>query len=256
MYRTHLFAVASMLLSVLCQRPTVATAAAAPVQVDFYGEALCPYCARFLTQIASAAFEDKVMDLANFTYVAWGNAVNSTTQKGPVCQHGPVECSMDRVINCAIALNPGQGNWFPFVSCLEQHPGSQMASQIQPCAEQARMDAKAINACAAGDQGDSLEAEAAEQTANLKPAHRYVPWVVVNGIPLGEDYANLAKVICAAAGPEADRPEACFKDPDSPSMAVGFVATVKATIARAIQSVYKPWGVTTATWRPRAVYNI
>ena len=42
-------------------------------------------------------------------------------QAGPRCQHGPVECSMDRVQNCAIHLNPDQAAWLPFVACLEKN---------------------------------------------------------------------------------------------------------------------------------------
>jgi interferon gamma-inducible protein 30 len=37
-----------------------------------------------------------------------------------------------------------------------------------------------------------------KQTQKLRPAHQYVPWVVVNGIPLLDDYANLGAFICAA----------------------------------------------------------
>lgn len=50
----------------------------------------------------------------------------------------------------------------------------------------------------AGRLGDDLQRRAWEQTESLKPPHLFVPWVVVNGIPLAYDYENVQKYICAA----------------------------------------------------------
>ena len=38
------------------------------------GEALCPYCARFVDTVAARIHEDGVMNLANFRYIPYGNA--------------------------------------------------------------------------------------------------------------------------------------------------------------------------------------
>lgn len=51
---------------------------------------------------------------------------------------------------------------------------------------------------AIGELGKSLQRLAAERTQSLKPPHQYVPWVVVNGIPLLEDVDNVMKYICVA----------------------------------------------------------
>lgn len=50
----------------------------------------------------------------------------------------------------------------------------------------------------AGELGKSLQRLAGQRTASLRPAHQYVPWVVVNGVPLLEDADNLMKYICVA----------------------------------------------------------
>jgi len=50
----------------------------------------------------------------------------------------------------------------------------------------------------AGQLGSALQGLAGERTSSLKPAHQYVPWVVVNGIPLLDDMDNLLKYICVA----------------------------------------------------------
>jgi hypothetical protein len=43
-----------------------------------------------------------------------------------------------------------------------------------------------------GQLGVSLQRLAAQRTGSLKPAHKWVPWVVVNGIPLLEDDENVS----------------------------------------------------------------
>ncbi len=39
---------------------------------------------------------------------------------------------------------------------------------------------------------------AAEETASLKPAHTYVPWITVNGIAIGGAFEQLQTFICAS----------------------------------------------------------
>ena len=142
-------------------------------------------------------------------------------QGGVRCQHGPAECRLDRVINCATHLNPGQDRWLPFVTCLEAAEGGAegMEGAVEGCAAKAGLDAAAIRGCAEGRQGDALERAAAEETAALRPPHRWVPWVVVDGIPLGEDLDSLWRYICVAYA--GQRPAACYAPPPSLAAARG-----------------------------------
>jgi interferon gamma-inducible protein 30 len=41
-----------------------------------------------------------------------------------------------------------------------------------------------------------LQQLAAQRTASLKPPHRWVPWVTVNGIPLLDDVDSIQRYIC------------------------------------------------------------
>jgi hypothetical protein len=50
----------------------------------------------------------------------------------------------------------------------------------------------------AGELGNALQRVARERTESLKPDHDFVPWVVVNGVPLFEDFDNVKLYICAA----------------------------------------------------------
>jgi hypothetical protein len=54
-----------------------------------------------------------------------------------------------------------------------------------------------------GAQGDALERAALDRTLALRPKQRWVPWVVVNDVPLFDDFENLQTFVCAAyAGPK------------------------------------------------------
>jgi interferon gamma-inducible protein 30 len=41
-----------------------------------------------------------------------------------------------------------------------------------------------------------LELEFAAETDRLQPPHKYVPWVLVNGEPLYENYEDVAIYVC------------------------------------------------------------
>ncbi|KAG2267585.1 hypothetical protein Bca4012_069927 [Brassica carinata] len=43
-----------------------------------------------------------------------------------------------------------------------------------------------------------LQLQYAAETSALEPPHKYVPWVVVDGQPLYEDYENFISYICKA----------------------------------------------------------
>lgn len=53
-----------------------------------------------------------------------------------------------------------------------------------------------------------LELKYAAETNSLVPPHQYVPWVVVDGQPLYEDYENFISYICKAYKGNV-MPEAC-----------------------------------------------
>ena len=62
-------------------------------------------------------------------------------QDGIICQHGQQECDLNRILSCAIHLNPDQNVWFPFAKCLETP---------EPCAVKAGINYEKIHDCSTG----------------------------------------------------------------------------------------------------------
>lgn len=98
------------------------------------------------------------------------------------CQHGPRECEGNILETCAIKLYPNDfyNKVLPFVLCLESNSANWTA-QGKKCAPQNGLDWEKIASCMTSEQGNKWQAEYAEITEKLVPAHTYVPWVVVNG---------------------------------------------------------------------------
>ncbi|XVF68464.1 hypothetical protein PTKIN_Ptkin11bG0004800 [Pterospermum kingtungense] len=55
-----------------------------------------------------------------------------------------------------------------------------------------------VEACAIDAWPQLLDLQYAAETNALEPPHRYVPWVVVDGQPLYEDYENYISYVCKA----------------------------------------------------------
>lgn len=51
---------------------------------------------------------------------------------------------------------------------------------------------------ASGTLGAELQTAAANETASLCPPHQFVPWVVVQGVPLGDTFEQLLRFVCVA----------------------------------------------------------
>ncbi|GAB4819428.1 hypothetical protein N2152v2_006474 [Parachlorella kessleri] len=184
-------------------------------EVVLYGEALCPYTIAAVKDVIGPLFDGGLAGRFTFRYVAYGNA--RTSSAGVTCQHGPAECRLNRVINCAEELSTSDAQFMAFLRCVAQ-AGRGGEAAVDGCAKAAKLSPEDISQCATGEDGGTLERKAAAETGALRPAHTYVPWLVVNGVPLGEDDVNLYKYICVASG--QDKPEECLAPPDPSAKAL------------------------------------
>lgn len=78
-----------------------------------------------------------------------------------------------------------------------------------------RAVAARLRACASGPEGAALIAENEKETDALVPKHTFVPWIVVDGLPLGGASLETTRSVACAAwrGHRGERPEACVAAP-------------------------------------------
>jgi len=167
------------------------------VSLGLYYESLCPYCANFIVNYLAQLFETDLISVVDLKLVPWGNAKlrgNDTFD----CQHGPSECLLNTVEACAIHAWPDLSEHFPFINCVETLAYQHKYPEWESCFDKLNLDSKPIADCYSSGYGKELELQYAAETNSLEPPHEYVPWVVVNGEPLYEDYENFVSYICKA----------------------------------------------------------
>lgn len=204
------------------------------VKVELYFEVGCPFCQEAITgpfnKILSTESVAAIVDVELYPF---GNSyfVTSECQGGDaydvkvrkcynqlcgleasdrpehcftgdvVCQHGPLECKMNRYLACAKWLSNFKA-FIAFTHCVEAGYGNQTEALVGSCAASSQIDAKALGQCFGGRQGDV----AVKAQAMATPNHLGVPWILVNGKPM-EEGKDLLKEVCKAyKGPA---PKAC-----------------------------------------------
>uniref|UniRef100_A0A7S1EJB3 Thioredoxin-like fold domain-containing protein n=3 Tax=Hemiselmis andersenii TaxID=464988 RepID=A0A7S1EJB3_HEMAN len=160
--------------------------------IEFYMEAECPACKAFATRVIPAvlnAFDDMI----NLTAIPFGNAavVNGTIH----CQHGPDECLGNKIELCVMDLTPKWQDWFPVFKCIEKSHDSPLNAS-KKCLPTYGYDTENILGCARGDKGELLHLAAAKKTLSLQPPHKWTPWLVMDGKPLGDKAGSILGMIC------------------------------------------------------------
>ncbi|KAF7042276.1 hypothetical protein CFC21_051922 [Triticum aestivum] len=167
------------------------------VHVAIYYESLCPYSARFVTNHLLKAYRDGLLDAADLTLVPYGNA--KVDAHGAItCQHGPDECLLNTVQACAIDAWPDVKVHLGFIYCVSDLVMKNRHREWESCFQKQGLDPKPVTECYKGERGHNLSLEYGRQTAELVPPHQFVPWVVVDGKPLYNDYGKFEAYICKA----------------------------------------------------------
>ncbi|PKA50591.1 hypothetical protein AXF42_Ash013806 [Apostasia shenzhenica] len=183
------------------------TASAAPnVSLALYYEALCPFCSRFVVLSLSKIFRDGLSSIVDLRLVPYGNSrIGSNSSIS--CQHGPSECLLNTVEACAIYVWPNVKVHFSYIFCVESLVLENKYNEWKSCFQKTGLDPQPLMNCYSSWLGQKIEHQYATQTNALLPALRYVPWVVVNGLPLYDDYDNFENYICKSYNGEL--PDAC-----------------------------------------------
>lgn len=179
---------------------------AGKVTLSLYYETLCPYCSNFMVNYLPKIFDNGLLSIVDLELVPYGNArigTNNTIS----CQHGQYECLLNTVEGCAIDAWPDVQVHFKFIYCVEQLVFEHKYTEWESCFPKTGLESQAIVDCYNSGYGQKLQLQYAAQTAALQPPHTYVPWVVVDGQPLYDDYTNFEAYICKAY--DGTLPNAC-----------------------------------------------
>ncbi|KAF8402586.1 hypothetical protein HHK36_010673 [Tetracentron sinense] len=175
----------------------VSASASQKVSLDFYYETLCPYCSNFIVNYLVNIFKTGLITIIDLKLVPYGNAKigsNNTI----TCQHGPYECLLNTIEACAIKVWPDLNKHFTFINCVERLVFEGKYIEWESCFDKTGLDSKPITDCYNSGYGKELELQYAAETNALQPPHTYVPWVVVDGQPLYDDYKSFESYVCKA----------------------------------------------------------
>ncbi|KAL9238907.1 hypothetical protein vseg_013275 [Gypsophila vaccaria] len=165
------------------------------VPLDLYYETLCPYCANFIVNELAPIFDNGLIDIIDLKLYPWGNA-KVISGDSVACQHGPSECLLNEIDACTLDVWPLLGEHFPFISCVESLVYEGKYTQWETCFHKLGLDPKPVIDCYSSGHGKTLTLHYGEVTNALKPPKRYVPWVVVDGQPLYEEYDEFTSYVC------------------------------------------------------------
>ncbi|KAH7838766.1 hypothetical protein Vadar_030883 [Vaccinium darrowii] len=167
------------------------------VRLGIYYESLCPDSSNFVVNYLIKIFENGLISVVDLRLVPWGNAkilANNTFD----CQHGPMECVLNTIEACAISVWPDLNKHFSFIYCVETLVYELNFAEWETCFDKLSLDSTPIYECYNSGYGTELELQYAGETNTLQPPHDSVPWVVVDGQPLYDDYENFISYICEA----------------------------------------------------------
>uniref|UniRef100_A0A8C4QCF7 Gamma-interferon-inducible lysosomal thiol reductase n=1 Tax=Eptatretus burgeri TaxID=7764 RepID=A0A8C4QCF7_EPTBU len=153
------------------------------VNVDLYVESLCPDCRMFMAYQLFPTWL-LVEDIMNVTLIPYGNAKETRGKEGWkfTCQHGPDECYGNLLETCLIHFLPNNDDHLPIINCMEtaRDPITAAESCVQMLAPSKIWND--VVKCSNGSLGNDIMHKNAIRTDGLQPPHKYVPWIVINGV--------------------------------------------------------------------------
>ena len=207
------------------------------VTVQFYGEAACPFCRKFVEEAWFEIWSDKELrSYIDYDMVAWGNGYFETD----ACGRGPYDpseraCFYEKCITASsddeeacfggepvYQHSDKEGMVDIYETCILEDSGLEAAVAFTFCAEGSGMDHDEISAYklmteCTPDGVDPSEVETCLKTrgrqleiANAKktPAHPGVPYVVVDGTPMDNPF-DTKKLICENLEKQGVSPKGC-----------------------------------------------
>ncbi|KAB2630447.1 gamma-interferon-inducible lysosomal thiol reductase-like [Pyrus ussuriensis x Pyrus communis] len=113
-------------------------------------------------------------------------------------EHGPDECRLDSLEACAIDVLHDVNKHFALIYCIEFLAIEGRHKEWQTCFSSLGLPLKPVLDCYKSANATKLELKYANETAHLSLPLKFVPWLVLNNQPIGNDYENFASYVCKA----------------------------------------------------------
>ncbi|KDP22843.1 hypothetical protein JCGZ_00430 [Jatropha curcas] len=144
-------------------------------------------------------FNNGLIDIVNLKMVPWGNAHVDRLNNTLACQNGLDECELNTIHACAInAWHNKVDKYYALIYCTEFIVIEGRHQNWTTCFNSLGLSEKPVFECLKNGTGTKLEILHGYETAHLSPPPSFMPWVIVNNHPLGNDYANFASYVCNA----------------------------------------------------------
>ncbi|CAG9533620.1 unnamed protein product [Cercopithifilaria johnstoni] len=119
------------------------------------------------------------------------------------CQHGPLECELNQLMNCVIDMVKNPHQYVPVISCIQGK--RDLHSAGLKCLSKLLVPIKSILLCAEGKKGRRLLAKAGIETKSLQPPLYFIPWIMINEARSSDAFYDLKKNLCDALDPIPDQ---------------------------------------------------
>jgi len=175
---------------------------APPFSLELYYETLCPFCKIFIREQVYPVYKMAGPSLFNLSLIPFGNA--KETWNGTMyqysCQHGHKECVGNLYETCGLELIANKTEQLEFIYCMEGVKSEDFHEFASKCAGHVGLSSSLLKTCFESTVGNRLQHKMAVRTNSLSPPHKYVPWIVVDGIhndKIQDDAtSNLLRLFC------------------------------------------------------------
>ncbi|XP_055514465.1 gamma-interferon-inducible lysosomal thiol reductase-like [Leucoraja erinacea] len=154
-----------------------------PVHISLFYESRCPDCSDFVVHELCPVWM-RMREVLNITLIPFGNAEIIQGAQGVqyLCQHGEEECLGNMIQSCMIHHLKNTSSYLPVICCMES--AHTVVATTQQCLQDhaPALTWETISDCVDGELGARLMQVNARLTTSLEPPHRYVPWILINGV--------------------------------------------------------------------------
>ncbi|KAI6232701.1 Interferon gamma-inducible thiol reductase [Aphelenchoides fujianensis] len=171
------------------------------VSLAVYMEAQCPDTTGFVRRNLMPTWRKLGhLNRLNVTVIPFGKATCTPAGEDFTCecQHGPSECELNALMNCAIENRVHARDYLPLIGCIQGQDDLNTAA-VQCLNGDASRDW--LVQCATSRRGRYLLAMAGQRTAQLGEQFNFVPWVVLNGQRDIDSFYALHENVCKQLQP-------------------------------------------------------